>query len=419
MLTYAPGLPGRSSAPAMTLLKRDSERVASLEGLRGLAALAVVFFHVRYLTGFIGSNAHLFVDLFFVISGFVMARAYETTLVDRAGFATFVWRRFGRLYPLFLFSTLVFVLARVLQKGLMAHGVDLPLLDADVAQATGAIGGLPLPGMQSSLAEKITETTGYLLLLHGLGLFNHDILNFPSWSISTEFYTYLIFGLICLTVPVARRVPLYLALAIGGAVVAVGASIYSLDCLDPKAVTVCLDLGYDYGMSRCLAGFFAGCLLARLPRPATVHPALGAIQAGLLVAVIGTMALISRSPAWSLVVPLVMGALVYTVSADQGPVARFFSTRPLQFLGEISYSVYLLHVPLVMMFDIVIPRRPNPTAGVVFMLLLVVLARLSYLYVETPSREWFRRRFRVLPAPPPARLEAVGTTAPTSRPPLH
>src|SRR5882757_8389119 len=84
----------------------SGKRYEALDGLRGLAALAVVLYHVRWdnhLTG-IASIRHgfLFVDLCFMLSGFVLSAAYSESLTDTRAFIEFITLRFFRLYPVHL-----------------------------------------------------------------------------------------------------------------------------------------------------------------------------------------------------------------------------------------------------------------------------------------------------------------------------
>src|SRR4051812_22955899 len=104
--------------------------IKSLEGVRGIAALIVALYHFQLGTVHAGlpliRHGYLFVDLFFVLSGFVMCAAYAGKLKSAEDFGRFLIRRTGRLLPLLLFSTLVFLLAAdgiVLAKKLaVAHG---------------------------------------------------------------------------------------------------------------------------------------------------------------------------------------------------------------------------------------------------------------------------------------------------------
>lgn len=79
----------------------------SLDAFRGLAAIMVVLFHSRFYSSpeplpFV-ANSYLFVDFFFILSGFIMAHAYQHRLGDSVGWKRFVVLRLGRLYPLHLF----------------------------------------------------------------------------------------------------------------------------------------------------------------------------------------------------------------------------------------------------------------------------------------------------------------------------
>ena len=176
--------------------------IRSIEGLRGVAALLVALFHAYVYSkwgGFPASSgvlqhAWLFVDLFFVISGYVMAAAYSDRLDTRRSAFGYMIRRFFRLYPLHIVTTATALLAVIgiqTAKLVLAHqGIrvgneepfgfeffDLKLLGLDV------------------------------LLLQGVGIMRKEIHNYPSWSISVEFWLYLMFALLMLAVrPRAARI---------------------------------------------------------------------------------------------------------------------------------------------------------------------------------------------------------------------
>ena len=84
-----------------------------LESLRGLAAIMVVLYHSPFRfaesSAPIVTNSYLFVDLFFVLSGFVMAYAYGDKIRGGMGFGEYVALRLGRLYPLHLFTLMLWV----------------------------------------------------------------------------------------------------------------------------------------------------------------------------------------------------------------------------------------------------------------------------------------------------------------------
>ena len=89
-------------------------RITKLDGLRGVFSLMVAIYHypVGYIPGFIHNSfivtkSHLFVDFFFVLSGFVITYNYNNLINTRAELRRFVQKRFIRLYPLLLYTTLV------------------------------------------------------------------------------------------------------------------------------------------------------------------------------------------------------------------------------------------------------------------------------------------------------------------------
>ena len=164
--------------------------IRSIEGLRGVAALLVALFHV-YVYGKWGGfparwgplqHAWLFVDLFFVISGYVMAAAYGERLQTPFAVAAYMVRRFFRLYPLHLVTTFSVILAA---------------LAVQTAKWLLARQGVVLGGEQPfAVAFFDLRYFGLdLLLLQGVGIMRMEIHNFPSWSISVEFWMYLIFAL--------------------------------------------------------------------------------------------------------------------------------------------------------------------------------------------------------------------------------
>ena len=177
------------------------KRFEALDSWRGIAACLVAFHHLApsvdsHLNQLgLVPNSYLFVDFFFVLSGFVIAANYEQRLAE--GFS--VWRfallRFGRLYPLHLAVLLALILLRLVHS---ASGLGTPSAFQP-----------PLWSADTIIAS--------LLLVQSLHLFDFTPWNGPSWSISTEFYTYLLFALgvglmkrrIALLLCKARDRPLY------------------------------------------------------------------------------------------------------------------------------------------------------------------------------------------------------------------
>ena len=367
-------------------------RYRALDGLRGVAALFVVFYHAPWTTHFSGmrmvGNAYLAVDFFFILSGFVIAANYADRIVDGASARAFMLTRFFRLYPLH-FAVLMVLVAQEAIK-LAAQGA----LVSDVAPFTG-------PNSISLLIEN-------LCMAQGLGLENRLGWNPPSWSVGAEFVAYFLFAL----------------LAIGGALRSRGfvlalAALAFVSYFAIAATQNTLDATYGLGLLRCLAGFSLGVAIQFFSPAAGSGDARPArMVAVALILCLGTLAFAQGAVIFA-AIPLFV-ALVATLQFDQGLAARLLSTRPAQFLGRVSYSIYMIHVPLLAMAAIFLKRAlhvpshfdgrrqiielSSPWIGdLAFALVLVAVLALSwaaFTWIEEPSR-LFGRRLAARPASAP------------------
>lgn len=359
----------------------------AFEGLRGLAALLVVFYHVAAFEywdtnlaqyGLVRSG-WLAVDIFFVLSGFVMFHVYGGKVSTRNA-VSFAIRRFGRLYPLHFVTLLSFV------------GVALAIRFAIRLSWSPTLGaGLDTKFLWFSPRELVS----HVFLIHSLGINDRLTLNVPSWSISVEFWTYLVFFLTLLASAGARRILSWLALiALSLAVLLLQTRYKDLE-----------GLHHDYGIFRCLFGFFLGALLVplrqRLAPPAsamaTAPAGVGWIsiaQIPVFAAVCLAVSFAHRWPEATFYYPFGFAALVFLLAQDRGPVADMLKSRPCAYLGKISYSVYLTHFTLFTVFGAI----ANGWAGrkavwltPLYVVSVIAVSDLTYRYVEVPWRERFRR----------------------------
>jgi peptidoglycan/LPS O-acetylase OafA/YrhL len=161
---------------------RSGDKIVELESVRGVAALLVVLFHGSPWSPWtfdlaIIRNGYLMVDLFFVLSGFVICRAYAHRLTNLSEVMKFQFLRFGRLFPVHLLFLMLFLLAEI-AKCMAASSL----------------------GIKSSNSSPFVQNTWQaffeqLMLIHSLWpTGNTATFNGAAWSISTEFYTYLLFG---------------------------------------------------------------------------------------------------------------------------------------------------------------------------------------------------------------------------------
>src|SRR5262249_54321506 len=148
-----------------------------------------------------------FVDFFFVLSGFVIAANYQQRLLDGFGMGRFLLLRLGRLYPLH-FAMLALFVGLELLKLLRRELVPAELWSLN-------------PVAPLSTPEQAPPTiVANLLLVQSLHLFDFSTWNVPSWSISTEFYTYVVFAA-CL-IALRRHAWVALALALTAGPVLIG-----------------------------------------------------------------------------------------------------------------------------------------------------------------------------------------------------
>jgi peptidoglycan/LPS O-acetylase OafA/YrhL len=359
--------------------------ISSFEGARGLAAMLVALYHFNLFLPFgvpfpaFISYGYLFVDMFFVLSGYVICSTYENRLHTGSDFATFTIRRFGRLFPLLIFSTVAFVLIPdgfVLAK----HGLV----------ALGHQGMFQNPDSLAYYVPTGPEIVATLTMTHGLGMFDKAILNYASWSISAEFYTYLVFAGLCIVLRGRARLAVFMVLSVAGFLVTSWASLFIHHCVAQHA---CLDITYDFGMARCIGSYFLGCLTFYASRHVRLHETRWQICA--LLAVGSLFALVARVPVLALAFPLAFAFLILSLSTDCGFAAHVLKSKAAQMLGQRSYSLYLMHPALLQLFGHSVGHISSVGKGfailVLYTVTLIVISGLTYRFIEQPFRDLFNR----------------------------
>src|SRR5215217_3522788 len=153
-------------------------RFAALDGLRGICALLVALFHLPLACHLLASpvvhEGYIFVDFFFVLSGFVIAHAYGTRLTGGGELASFLVRRIGRLWPLHVVVLAVMV------------AIDCVLYV--LVTRFSVVGPQPFTGQH---ALDLLLSNAFLIHSWGIGWLSW---NTPSWRISAELLAYIAFG---------------------------------------------------------------------------------------------------------------------------------------------------------------------------------------------------------------------------------
>lgn len=338
----------------------------ALTGIRGVAALWVVIFHLPNplaydAYGGLFTRGYLGVDLFFILSGFVLAYVYRDVLPARPTWddsRRFYAVRLARIYPLHVAVLAVYVAIELLKL------------------ASGA----PAFGPERTPLQLLKQ----LLLIHAWGFADALAWNRVSWSISAEWLAYLIFPL---TFAWVRRLPR--AAAVGCIAICFGV----LFGLEQR--THSLDVSTTLALVRCLAEFHAGALLAQLMH----HGALEALPRRTLELLTWTMvatALLGLALAPS-DTPIVMllAVLVPLLFDPRGSLARLLGAAPVHRAGVISYSIYMLQWLVLTAGDYAFERGVVDSRRALALPMLAALwalSELSFRFVETRARERLRTR---------------------------
>ena len=376
------------------------ERFLVLDSWRGICALLVALFHFPTTSmvsqsAFVGGS-YLFVDFFFVLSGFVIASSYGGRLGEPDALARFALVRFGRIYPLHLLMLAAFAAFEALRLVLPAlHGTG----------AAPFTGGFDLKSLFANL-----------LLLQGMGVEDHLSWNAPSWSISAEFFTYLLFAGVVFGA--GRRAWIWFVAA------AVTAPFFLL-----AFSTRHMDVSFDFGFIRCLYGFSLGALLAWFQHD-SIAEARQAFADGAgrtawtlaelaMIAVIGVFVSVAGTNDAGIAAPVVFALALYLFAHEGGWVSLALRSRPMLLLGSLSYSIYMVHIFVQgRMINVggLIERKlgigivgdmtlrgdhvtgfgiGSPWIGfmaLIAMVIAVIAASwVSWRFVEMPALAWFRR----------------------------
>ena len=351
----AASTPARADIPALT-------------SIRGIAACWVVLFHFQFwlphgtppvVRRAIG-HGYLGVDLFFVLSGYVIALNYAGALSELrfASWGRLLWLRIARIYPLhllmlFLYIPLAAAMALFARQGLPPHRFDLS--------------GFGLS----------------LLLMQSWGIRSHETWDLPAWSISVEWLAYILFPVLLW---MCRR-----ALGYRWVCWAMGFGSLALFALLAPA----LQQRFPHqqitklGIVRGVFEFWAGACLFRASPPAAafrLQPIIGlALAAGC--SAICIFAGVSEYT----IIPAALFFLIWALSCPAGLLARIMSGRLILTLGVLSYSTYMVHMYIREWGD-ALRRGPAPPwmLGICLAMTLTVSVPL-YRFIELPGRRTLRR----------------------------
>lgn len=388
-------------------------RFEALDSMRAVCAILVAFMHLQanhhlYANQFV-RHSFAFVDFFFVLSGWVISYAYSQKLKSSEDARIFILRRIGRVYPLHLFMLVLLIVAQFGMVLLEQFGLKSPR-----------------PPFTNIWDPSAIPT--HILLLQSFGNERTGTWNMPSWSISAEFWTYIVFAAVLLFVPARARVAAYATIAVAGLMV--------IHFFSPTK----MDATFDYGIFRCFGGFFLGAIVQTWwkagNRLSVSRSAWTAIEILSVLLVIATVTAFGRN-AWGVTMPFVFAITVYVFAHEGGKISSILRTPLATKLGLWSYSIYMIQGIFVFILFKNVPKVLAPVLGIpmttivpfegemrevlsvggqwgtdlatlIYLLMLIGTAALTFRYIEVPAREWIYARIRRKPktVPPVSELSS-------------
>jgi peptidoglycan/LPS O-acetylase OafA/YrhL len=307
------------------------------------------------------AKGYLGVELFFVLSGFILCHVYLAAHGEkRFSYRDFLWARIARVYPLHI-ATLV--------------GIGLLGAAAAFAGIEIAANVLSWPSLPANL-----------FMVHAWGLAPESSWNHRSWSISAEWFAYLLFPVFAVVAWRLRAIPM---VAIAGALALLAALYVGFNAIAGFPLT---EATFQWGALRIVPCFAYGCALylayrrAPLPQPG-------------LIALAATAALIGAASLnlWDGIIVALAGLLILALASLPNARAGWLASKPAVYLGEISYAVYMVLVPwqlLAVNLAARVTNAPDKHLQLIVWLavlaLLPVVAAVAYHMVEFPARRAIR-----------------------------
>lgn len=349
-------------------------RYATLDGLRGIAALLVAVYHLQQRLGLTAINGHLSVDLFFALSGFVLARVYSERFAQGLTAKQFTLSRFARFYPLYALGFLLGIAVLVTRGSSELSSMGF----GDMAAAI-LLGGMLLP-------TPFSET-----------LFP---LNPAAWSLFFELAVNLLFA-----AWLWRLRDRSLLLVIGIALAAL-----AVTTREPYY----MNMGWGWnefagGCARTLFSFAVGMLIWRGvgARPRRESP-FGLILP--LLALLPIVLMVGDPKIWMLMAVVAFFPLLVALGTMVEPPA--WARKALCALGALSFPLYAIHWPLAALMEPWLEGMAFSRALALFLASAMILAYAAQRLIDEPAQLILRRWLRSLQRP---RAPSVTTISPLAQ----
>ena len=360
-----------------------------LDGLRGVAALLVICYHI--FEGFATSpldqhfnHGYMAVDFFFILSGFVIGYAYDDRWKTTLTLKGFLKRRLIRLHPMVIMGALLGAVSYCIQGSVKWDGTQVPFTMVLIALLLNLF---LLPVVPGTGADVRGNNEMYPL-------------NGPSWSLFFEYIGNIIYALFIRKFSTRALTVLVIAAAAGLA----SFGISNLSGYGHLGVGwSMIDYNLLGGFLRLMFSFSVGLLMSRIFKPAKVKGAFWICSA--VLAVLFTMPHLGGADRlWinglyeSVCAIMIFPALVWLGAS--GKTTDKVTSTVCKFLGDISYPLYVVHYPLMYLFywwlwsgEEKIPFSQAWPVAVVVIIASIILAYLCLRFYDIPLRKWLASRF--------------------------
>lgn len=362
-----------------------------LDGLRGVAALLVVFYHIFEGFSFAGggtlitviNHGYLAVDFFFILSGFVIGYAYDDRWKKNLTLKGFFKRRLIRLHPMIVMGAVIGCITFFIQGGVKWDGTQVATSAVMLALLLAMFFIPAYPG-----AGYDVRGNGEMFSLNG-----------PSWSLFFEYIGNILYALFIHRLSNKALTVLVILLGVG----------LSWFALSDVVVYGMIGVGWTLdglnfwgGMLRMLFPFTLGMLISRNFRPFKVRGAFWICSVILLVLFcvpyVEGHSPVCLNGVFEMVCIVVIFPMLVCLGAS-GQTTDKRSTRICKFLGDISYPLYAIHYPLMYLFYAWLIENKLYTLGETWPMAAlvyfgsIVLAYLCLKLYDEPVRKWLGRKF--------------------------
>lgn len=337
-------------------------KISQITFTRFIAAMAIVISHFNkdlflYKIRFISDiflRANVGVSYFFILSGFIMIVAYHRK--EKIGYLDFYRNRVARIYPLYIVGLLLYFFTRY----------------SDVSFYKTF---LYLFGIQSWIPGKAL------------------ILNFPGWSISVEFLFYLIFPWLYNYLYSKGNKSIWIIAVL----IWIGTQVFSNLYINSPAYKGPHTESHEFShyfplwhINEFLIGNIAGLLFVKNRKEKNYD----LVVVVFFIAIILSLIFIPLNFHNGLMAVFFV-PVIYLISCNNGIITKVFALKPLEFLGEISYAIYIIHIPVLYIVRSVLwdyfQISENNTLFWIYMPVLMVVSAGFYQFIEKPMRDYLRK----------------------------